>query len=304
MIGPHTGGMRLGVLGVDSSHLPEFTRRIAGLNEAGATRCRVVSMFDAGDHQLPAADVAGWVAEAKAMGVQERGSVEELLGGVDGVLVLAVAGGRHLELAEPALQRGLPTYVDKPLACTAADARRLAALAEEHAAPCYSASSLRFAAEPVAAAADASLGDIVAVDAFGPGELLDANPGVLHYGVHAVEMVDAVLGPGVAEVAAESTADRDLVRLRYADGRAATLRLERRGSYDFGAAVHGTAGASFFKVDFATVYDRLVEAMVGFFRGGQAPVPLSRIVENVAVMEAANRSRETGGGWVKPDGAP
>ncbi len=296
-----SGDIRLGVLGVDSSHLPEFTRRIAALSDAGTTRCRVVAMFDAGDHQLPDEDVAGWVADAEGMGVRRHESVDALLDAVDGVLVLAVAGDRHLELAKPALERGLPTYVDKPLACTAADARAIARLADDHAAPCYSASSLRFAGEPIAAAADASLGEIVAVDAFGPGELLDANPGVLHYGVHAVEMVDAILGPGVVEVAADATDDRHVIRLRYADGRAATLRLERRGSYDFGAVVHGTDGASFFQVDFGTVYDRLVEAMVGFFEGGDAPVPLSRIVENVAVMAAANESLAAGGGWVPLD---
>ena len=156
----------------------------------------------------------------------------------------------------------------------------------------------------MAAAADAVLSRVVAVDADGPGELLPANPGVLHYGVHTIEMVDAVMGSGVVAVAAEHAEDRDVVRLRWADGRSATLRLERVGSYDFGATVHGTGGVAHFKVDFATVYDRLVAAMVGFFEDGEAPVPLERIVENVAVMEAANRSIERGGSWVELAGDP
>jgi hypothetical protein len=38
--------------------------------------------------------------------------------------------------------------------------------------------------------------------------------------------------------------------------------------------------------------------MVRFFEGGEPPAPLRDIVENVAVMEAGNRSIAQDGAWI------
>jgi predicted dehydrogenase len=290
--------IQLGALGVDSSHLSEFARRIHARFQAGQTRCRVTQMYGGGPHQMPAGDVEKWCRQAEAVGVVAAGRLESLLDGVDGVLVLAVGGACHLALAEPALRRGLSTFVDKPLACSLAEARKLQAVAVEHGARCFSASSLRFAGE-VHALNRTALGRLVALDAYGPGEQLAANPGLFHYGVHTVELVDAIWGPGVARVRAWATPPRDGVELEYTDGRYARLRLEREGAYAFGATVHGAKATASLQVDFSGIYDRFVEQLTGFFEGAAAPVTLERLVENIATIEAAHRSWQSGGSWVE-----
>lgn len=293
--------MNIGAIGIDTSHLPEFTRRIKALHDAGKTPCRVTHMLDVGDHGWPVAeDVEKWRASAQEMGVSPVDSMDELLDAVDGVMVLAISGHRHLELALPCLERGLPTYIDKPLTCSGAEAKKLLAAARAGKAPCYSASSLRFITELKKLDRDA-LGPLVVVEAYGPGELNPAMEGLFHYGVHTIEMVDAIWGPGVRRVAAVESEDRHLVDLEYHDGRLARLRMERKGAYDFGATVHGEKGVQQFRVDFGPVYTRLVEAMAGFFAGGPAPVDLRDIVENVLVMEAGNASckQGEGGQWVE-----
>ena len=291
--------IRLGILGTDSSHLIEFSKRIKALNDAGKTRAIVAQFWTDGRHDLPAADVAKWEAATLALGATRAASKAALLDAADGVLVLAVNGHRHLELALDSLARGLPTYVDKPLTCSLGEARQMLAAARAGNARCYSASSLRFAAEVAGLPRDA-IGEIAAIDAAGPGELNASMEGLFFYGVHTIEMVDALFGrPGVARVRATSTGDRDLVDIEYADGRGAHLRLERNASYDFAATVHGKKSLHQFKVNFAGVYDRLVEGMCRFFEGGDAPATLRDIVENVAVMEAGNRSIREGGGWVE-----
>ena len=288
---------RLGAVGVDSSHLPEFTRRIAERHEQGLTPCRVTSFWTDGQHHMPADQVEQWVADTEALGAKPCGDLSEMLDDVDGVLVLSVSGHDHLKHAAPSLERGLPTYIDKPLACDPAEAKQIRDLAVKHDAPCYSASSLRFANELKDVHA-AKLGELAAIDAFGPGELHELMPGGLLYGVHTIEMADALWGPGVVAVSARQTEERDFVHLRYHDGRDATLRLERVGSYDFGATVHGKDGLYRFKVDFATVYDRLVEGMTRFFDEGIAPASLDHILENIVVMDAANRSMRQDGAWI------
>ena len=288
--------MRIGAIGIDSSHLPEFSRRMKELNAAKKTRCLVTHVFDPGGHDLPKA--AEWLAKTRDMGAQQVGSMDELLKSVDGVMVLSVNGNKHLPLSLPSLERGLPTYIDKPLTCNLSEAKQLLATARKTSARCYSASSLRFPAE-VTEMDKAALGALKAIDAFGPGSIHALMEGLFFYGVHTIEMVDALWGPGVKRVSAVHLEDRDLLDLDYHDGRFARLRMERKGAYEFGATVHGEKGVKQFKVDFAPVYTRLMEGMARFFEGGAAPPPLRDLVENVAVMEAGNASMKRDGAWVE-----
>lgn len=307
--------MRLGIIGTDSSHTPEFTKRIKALNAEGQTRCLVTHLWDPGRHewQHPAGpdqsrkDVEGWRRATLEMGVRQVEGLDELLKNVDGVLVLNINGHRHLELGVGPIARGMPTYIDKPLTCSLDQARSLLAMARQYGARCYSASSLRFIAEIPRLDRD-KLGDIVAIDAFGNGELLDMMPDLWHYGCHSIEMVDAIFrwsgqGPGVARVRAHregtGTSGYHLVDMQYRDGRVARLRLDRDGAWAFGATVHGKKGVQQFVVDFAPVYSRLVQGMVAFFAGDPAPVDLRDIVENVAVMQCGNQSLARGGAWVE-----
>jgi predicted dehydrogenase len=289
--------MKIGAIGVDSSHLPEFSRRVNALHDSGKSRCRVTTFFDPGHHDMPADQVRKWREQTLAMGITESASMESLLDNVDGVMVLSLSGHGHADLASPALERGMPTYIDKPLTCSLDQAKRLVAQARQSKGGCYSASSLRFTAEIPKLDRNA-LGDLVAIDAYGPGELNDSMPGLFYYGVHTIEMVDALWGPGVARVRCQTGPDRDLVDLQYKEGRHAHLRLERKGAYEFGATVHGSKGVESFKVDFGEIYNNLILGMTRFFETGVAPVQINDILENIAVMAAGNLSMAAGGRWV------
>ena len=67
---------------------------------------------------------AAQAREAHA-GVRVVESLDELLDGID-VLVVASPNSSHVEIALAGVERGLHVVVDKPMAVTAADARRLA----------------------------------------------------------------------------------------------------------------------------------------------------------------------------------
>jgi predicted dehydrogenase len=321
--------MRIGAIGIDSSHTPVFTNRINTLFKEGKTKCQVTHFWDPGTHQWQhpdgpaqsAKDVAKWREDAIKEGAKQVDTIDDLLKNVDGVMVLNIGGARHLELAVPSLAKGMPTYVDKPLTCSTDQAKALLAMSRLYKARCYSASSLRFITE-IPKLDKEKLGDIVAIDAFGNGEVMDLMPDLWHYGCHSIEMVDAIFrwagqgGGGVKRVSAvksatpfvkggkaqpgvEAKSGYHLLDMEYHDGRIARIRCDRNGSWAFGATVHGTKGVQQFVVDFAPVYTRLVEGMVKFFEGGPAPVDLRDIVENVAVMEAGNRSIAMGGEWVE-----
>jgi predicted dehydrogenase len=307
--------MRIGAIGIDSSHTPVFTNRINAMFKEGKTPCQVVAFWDPGRHewQHPAGpeqsakDVAKWREDTIKEGARQVGSLEELLKSVDGVMVLNINGHRHLELAIGPIARGMPTYVDKPLTCSLDQARSLLAMTRQYDARCYSASSLRFITEIPTLEKD-KIGEIVAIDAFGNGEVMDLMPDLWHYGCHSIEMVDAIFrwsgqGAGVKRVSAvkkgDATSGYHLLDMEYHDGRLARIRCDRNGAWAFGATVHGKKGVRQFVVDFGPVYTRLVEGMVKFFEGGPAPVDLRDIVENVAVMQAGNESIAKDGAWIE-----
>ncbi|MFJ9829464.1 Gfo/Idh/MocA family oxidoreductase [Streptomyces sp. NPDC101160] len=72
-------------------------------------------------------------ARAEHPGVRVAASAEELLARPDelDLVVVASPNKTHVPVATAALRAGLPVVVDKPLAATAAEARALAALADE-----------------------------------------------------------------------------------------------------------------------------------------------------------------------------
>lgn len=65
-------------------------------------------------------------------------------------------GGLHRAHAVPFLAEGLPVFVDKPLACTEADALAIVAAAREYDAPLTSSSAVRWVPDTDKLAAEAA----------------------------------------------------------------------------------------------------------------------------------------------------
>ena len=103
------------------------TLGVIGLGRIGAFHTETLSGL-AGLDGLVITDERGDVAEAVAAkhGAKYVATVEELLSsGVDGVVV-AAATPAHAELTLAAVERGIPTFCEKPIASTAAESARVA----------------------------------------------------------------------------------------------------------------------------------------------------------------------------------
>jgi predicted dehydrogenase len=74
------------------------------------------------------------------------GTLEEATRDIDAVFIsdCTLEGKDHLQLAAQFLKKGIPTFLDKPLAFTLKDALEIVRLAKKHGAPLLSASSLSF----------------------------------------------------------------------------------------------------------------------------------------------------------------
>jgi predicted dehydrogenase len=73
-------------------------------------------------------------------------NMNDLIGSVDAVLLARDDAERHLEMALPFLDAGIPIYIDKPLALTTAEAYHLIEL-QQYPGQIFSCSALRYAQE-------------------------------------------------------------------------------------------------------------------------------------------------------------
>ena len=284
--------LKLGILDFDTSHAVEFTRRLNHLDidkeqwVEGAT----VVIGCPGESKLSPERIPGYAEAMKKLGVKLVDKPEDMIGKVDAVLVEAVDGSVHWERAKPFLDAGVPCFVDKPFACSVADAKKLIALAEKKKLPIFSSSSLRFAPELVEYKKDDKRGKLLGCMVYGPASEHERNPGLFHYGIHAVEMLFALMGPGCTRVTSTKTKDADVVTGTWKDGRTATVRGIRSGKADFGFVAFGEKAVTAVPVGAKFIYRELLKKVVETFATGKPPLDIAETLEIVAFIEAANKS--------------
>ena len=206
---------------------------------------------------------------------------EELAEDVDAGLIGEDGRFEKLPFARPFLERGLPTYIDKPLALRSEEAREIVSVAEQHGAPMLSCSGWRFCAG--AQHLRSKMAEI------GGARLLIGIVTMSRFSVYAIHPVDTALGlmgAGVAGVANAGEEGRDVVRLRWEDGRQAVLHM-----YDRGIAggrrfiVYGPDGHAE-TADFGEIHPPLLEQFLQMCRTGRPPVSSAEMIEAVEIVEA------------------
>jgi hypothetical protein len=286
--------IRLGILDFDSSHCVEFTKRLnhIGIGEDQWVHGAKVVIGCTLESKLSPERVPGFTEQMKKFGVPLVDDPKEMIGKVDGMLIESVDGSVHLERARPFLEAGIPCFVDKPFTSSLADAKQLVALAESKNVPLFSSSSLRYAPEVTAYLADPKKGKILGCVTYGPASL-DAthrNPGLFHYGIHAIEILYALMGPGCERVTCTHENGADVVTGRWKDGRLATMRGNRGGGSAFGFVAFAEKGPQFVAVGTTYIYRELLKKVVEMFQTGKSPLDIRETLELVAFMEAANTS--------------
>lgn len=138
-------------------------------------------------------------------------SFEQASDGVDLVFIADCNGdgSDHLKLATPGLQKGVPTYIDKPLANEVADVEKILALSKKHGAPAFSASILRHL--PQSSQFRARLPEVGRVESGcirGGGVKMAGQ-------IHTVSLAQAIFGNGIQEVRAMGPGEQGVMHLSW-----------------------------------------------------------------------------------------
>ena len=287
--------LRLGIVGTDTSHATAFTG--AFNNPADPNHVpgfRVVAAWKGGspDVESSRTRVDKFAEELRTkFGVEMVPDIPSLCAKVDAVLLESVDGRVHLAQARQIIAARKPLFIDKPLAATLGDAREIARLARQAGVPWFSSSSLRYS-EIVTALGSP---DATGAETWGPGPFEEHHQLDLSwYAIHPVEMLYALMGPGCEEVSRISTPGADLITGRWKDGRIGSVRAIRPYS-DYGAVVFRPGEIRQSRPKMYAGYGPLLKRIAGFFRSGVPPVPNEETLEIFAFLDAAQRSKASGG---------
>jgi len=286
--------IRLGIIGADTSHAVEFTRIFnddaAKDHVAGA---RIVAVFKGGSP-----DVESSSSRIEGFSTQLRDKwhltfvdhIADLCPLVDGILLESVDGRTHLAQFRQAVACHKPVFIDKPLASTYADAKAIAQLATAQHVPWFSASSLRWS--PIQTLRSPQL---LSAFTWSPGPLEPHHQLDLSwYGIHGVEMLFSLMGPGVQQVTRTYAPDAEVITGVWKDGRIGTVHLGRPYS-SYGAVAFYPNNKSTAVNEMPINYSQMLPQIVDFMRTGVPPVPNAETLDIFAFMDAAQRSRDQGG---------
>ena len=215
---------------------------------------------------------------------------EDVIGEVDAVIIATDIGSEHVERARPFVEAGIPIFVDKPLVDNAEDLKIFNRWVAEGK-PIMSGSSMRYVKE------------------FIPYHESTYNLGELRYitttsakkwetyGIHALEGVFPIVGPGFISCRNTGTEERNIVHFKHKKGIDVVFSVIADmygGSGNL--LLCGTRGSdSLTSMDSFYSFRKQLVKFVEYLRTGIRPFPYAETEELMRMVIAGIESRKQGG---------
>ncbi len=278
--------IRIGIIGAENSHTVGFGK-----------------MFNI-DKKFPGVEVTHLWGETDefARKAAEAGKIPaivkdpaEMMGKIDALIVDHRHAKYHLEAAAPFVKAGIPTFVDKPFCYRVEEGKKFLAMAREVGTPVTSFSSI--------AQSDATydikeqlaeMGEINHVVRYGPVDLDSEYGGVFFYGVHILQPLMFMFGEDIVRVKISRDGKKGSAALVFKSGLYATLIFKNQ-SYGWETFVETKKGITELKSRVPeSDPGRMYADVVNMFRTGNEPRSHESILQEIAVLEALEKSAESG----------
>ncbi len=274
--------VRIGIIGAENSHTVGFGK-----------------MFNI-DKKFPGVEVTHLWGETDefARKAAEAGKIpiivkdpKEMLGKIDALIVDHRHARYHLEAAAPFVKAGIPTFIDKPFCYRVAEGKKFLAMAREAGTPVTSFSSIAqsYGTYDIKKQLE-TLGEVNHVVRYGPVDLDSEYGGVFFYGVHLLQPLMFMFGEDIQRVKITRDGKKGSAGLIFKSGLYATL-IFKNVSYGWETFVETKNGLVELKSrvkegDPEKIYVDIVE----MFRTGKEPRSHESILNEVAILEALERS--------------
>lgn len=319
--------VRIGVLGMDNYQAVEYVAMFNNPKAEGDfTGLRVTAAYPVLSPDYPKSAELTEMWKAQMLNINKNpadpataipqveivNSIEELLKRCDAVMIFSLDARMHLAQATAVLKAGKPLYIGRPLATTPEDAVAIFKVAEEAKVPCWSCSQHRFSPGFSGMREHEEVGKVLGCDVYGGYDVKAPEADKSTRGLHSIETLYTIMGPGVVKVSCASTPTADVVTAVWADGRVGTFRGVKEGAVKYSATVFGDKGVSTSGIyghgipikgivptnDTYMGYRGLGAQMARFFKSGTVPVTPAETLEIHAFLAAADASRAQNGAVV------
>ena len=270
---------RMGLVDVDTSHA-----WVLGNYLRATGRARVSHVVDSGLCR----SAAYMHRLAAAFGAEICGDVNEIVGAVDGALLLAARYDNRLERAAPLLKAGVPLFFDKPAAGTIGQVD-LWQCWIDRGYPLLCGSSLPYCPELARIARLVQDGAPAALLVLGCREFFE-------HGIHAADIALSIVQAPVRRVGWSAFGSSELLWVETESPTQLAITTEARARWC--VAANGVAGnaVTTLDVDFHRDchYARLMRAFVDVAEGRPAAIAPQWHLEAIRLLIAGARARETG----------
>ncbi len=218
------------------------------------------------------------------------GKPEDVIGEVDAVIIPTDRGYEHVERARPFVEAGFPVFIDKPMVDNAEDLKTMVEWVKAGAA-IMSSSAARFSKEFMP----------YYKNTYELGKIRFATTTMIKkwetYGIHALEGIYPVFGPGFASVRNTGREDSNIVHLRHSCGADIVIAVikDMLGSFNL-MQLCGTKGNVFIrKQDTFYSFKEQMASYIEYLKTGKRPFPFDETVELMKLLIAGIISRNEGG---------
>ena len=220
----------------------------------------------------------------------------EMLGKVDAIIVDHRHPKYHLKAVWPFVERGIPTFVDKPFCYRAAEGKEFLKLAKKKGTPVTSFSVLPFYTGFYAFKKKLpTVGRALSAFSYGPCDLKSQWGGVFFYGIHQVDVMLHAFGYDVKSVLVTKSGQNATGQLIYPSGLIATMAFIKEGCHGFGMGAVGAEGAFQMPLDCKkNPYLDGTKTFTRMFKTGEQPMTREQILRPVQVLEALEKSVKSG----------
>ena len=212
---------------------------------------------------------------------------EDIIGEVDAVIIATDIGSEHVERVRPFVEAGLPIFIDKPLCDNAADLATFKKWIEIDKHPILSSSAMRYQKELMPyRISTRELGDLRFITA-------PMAKKWETYGIHALEGIYPIVGPGFVSIQNTGIKDRNIVHMTHKDGIDIIIGCINGMAYGGAVSLNGTAGNVTVKGgDTFYAFKSQLQAFVDYLRSGTPPFPFTETEELMKLVIGGIVSRE------------
>ena len=215
---------------------------------------------------------------------------KDVIGQVDAVLVATDIGSEHVERCRPFVEANVPIFVDKPLCDNFSDLKIFQQWIDEGK-PIISSSAMRYCKEyEPYHQSTYELGDLRYIN-------VTMAKSWEKYGIHALETLYPIVGPGFTSIQNLGDKNRNIVHLHHSKGIDINIAnvFDMIGGFGLVSLVGTKSGIQIKSNDTFYAFKKQLESYVHYLRTGIKPVPWEETKELMQLVAAGIKSREEGG---------